>query len=96
LPLFSRSARAHTDTLVAGMTVEGAVLASVRLSAWAKTATVVAGMTVEGAALASVFLSAWAQPATVVAGTTGEGSGLVSLRFVSMGPASHCGDGHEN
>jgi hypothetical protein len=40
--------------VVVGTTVEGVVLASVRLSAWAKPATVVSGTSYEDAALASV------------------------------------------
>jgi hypothetical protein len=32
--------------------------------------------------------------ATVVADTTGEGAALASVRLVGVGPASHCGGGH--
>jgi hypothetical protein len=38
--------------------------------------------------------SEWAHPVTVVAGTTGEGAALVSVRFVGVSSASHCGGGH--
>jgi hypothetical protein len=76
--------------VVDSTTVEGALLASVRLSAWAQAATVVAGTKDEGAALASVRLLAWAQPATVVAGTTDEGATNAYVLLVGVGPTRHC------
>jgi hypothetical protein len=39
--------------------------------------------------------TAWSHPATVVADTTGEGAALASVRFVGVGPGSHCGGGHD-
>jgi hypothetical protein len=54
--LFASSSLAHPATVVAGTTVEGAVLASVRLSACTQPATLVACTIGEGATNASVLL----------------------------------------
>jgi hypothetical protein len=40
-------------------------------------------------------LSAWAQHANVVVGKTDHCAALASLRLVGVGPASHCGGGHD-
>jgi hypothetical protein len=54
LPLFYRSAWAQPATVVAGTTVDGAALASVRWLGLCQPATVVVGTRVEGASLISV------------------------------------------
>jgi hypothetical protein len=54
-----------------------------------------AGTTGEGAALPLFALSAWAQPATVSADTSGKGASMASVLLVDVGPASHCGCGHD-
>jgi hypothetical protein len=38
---------------------------------------------------------AWINPATVVAGTTGRCADLASVRWIGLGPASHCGSGYD-
>ena len=37
----------------------------------------------------------WAQPASVVAGMSDQGAALIYVRLVGVGPASHCGGGHD-
>ena len=70
--------------LVAGKTVEGAHLASVRLARYFM------------ALLWLLFArSALAHSATVVAGTTDEGADLASERSVGVRSAIHCCRGHD-
>ena len=91
---FAGSAWAQPATVVAGMTVEGAVLASVLLVGLGLTTVWQAQE--ETALLWHLFAwSTFPQPAPVLAGTIPEDARLASLRLFSVGSASHYVGGHD-
>jgi hypothetical protein len=57
---------------------------------------VLAGTTGEGAALDCVSLVGVGPATAVVAGITRGSTDLASVRFIGLGPSSHCGGGHES
>jgi hypothetical protein len=87
-PLFSWSAWAHSATVLAVTTSEGAFLASVTLVG-------VGSQQLRALLLRMLAWSACTQTATVVAGNTGERAALVSFRMVGVGSASHCRGGQD-
>jgi hypothetical protein len=99
--LFDSSAWAQLATVVAGMTGEEVVLASVRFVCMGSAGHCggeglkVRARQVRALLWPRLAWSAWAQPATAVAGTTGEVAAVASVRLVVMDSPSHCGGGDD-
>jgi hypothetical protein len=92
-PLFARSALANLATVVAGATIEGVAVASVRRVGLGSPSHCVGGHESIGRCSGLSKLGRRGLGQTLIAGTTGEGADLASERSVGVGSASQCGGG---